>query len=163
MGIQLLKAFKCSIQLPGKRAMFQLNRMKMGGTLLYLFILLFIVTIPGGVRFILSSDSGIGHNVPPTLFVLQYIVFDYLLFVFTGLCTISFVAAICLGISGFMQRKMAYRHLWKLAAYATTVPFLLYAIAIIFNVHSPIIPIVLLLLTLAILTRMISIFPKLSR
>lgn len=155
----LLKAFWNSIQLPKKEAMFALNRTKMGGTLAYLFILFFVISVPEGVRFVLSNNQ----TLPLTLMVLQFIIFGYFLFLFVGMCFISIMAGICMGISVVLKRKLVYRHLWKLAAYAATLPLILYGVATSFSLLSSLIPLGLFLLSLVMLIRMISIFPKRNR
>ncbi|HET7579805.1 MAG TPA: DUF1189 family protein [Bacillales bacterium] len=161
--MNLLRAFQSSLLLPKKDAMFRLNRMGMGGTIGYLFMLLFIVAIPSGVHFALSDHPGFENRIPPTLFVLQFFVFDYLLFVVGGLIVISVLAAVCLLLSKTVMRKLSYRQLWKISAYATTIPFLLYTLAQSLNWNSPLIPLLLFFLALVILVRMIFIFPRRKR
>jgi hypothetical protein len=158
--LNLIKAFKHSLLLPKKDAMFRLNRMKMGNTIGYLFILMFIVSVPGGVKFVLTSHPELGGDIPLTLFVLQFFVFYYLLSVFLGFLAISALALACIWIRISLQRKLTYRQLWKMSAYATTLPLLLYTLALSLNINSWWVPALLFLLSLSILFRMIVIFPK---
>ncbi|HET7657409.1 MAG TPA: DUF1189 family protein, partial [Bacillales bacterium] len=69
-------------------------------------------------------------------------------------------AVICMGISEALRRKLAYRYLWKITVYATTIPFLLYGIATALNDHASLLLIGLFILSLAILIRIIVIFPR---
>lgn len=140
--------------------MFRLNRMGMGTTVGYVFILMLIASIPPGISFALSNNAEITTNISPTVFVLQFIVFYDFIFALMGLIIISILAAICAGISQALHRKLTYRQLWKMSAYAATLPALLFTLAESLNISSWIVPTVLFLFALYILLRMILIFPR---
>lgn len=158
--MNLWKAFKCSLLLPKRDAMFRLNRMGMGGTVSYLFILVFITCVPKGINTGLSGQSEFGNPVSPTLFILQFFVFYYLLFAFIMLIGLSILAAIGFGISKAIQRKLTYRQLWKMSAYAVTGPLLIYTLAESLAIDTGLIQTLLFLLTIALLFQMIRTFPK---
>lgn len=160
LTVQLLKALKASLLLPKKDAMFRLNRIGMGTTVGYIFILMLIATIPPGIDYALTNHAQITNEISPTVFVLQFFVFYYFIFALLGLIIISLLAAIGTGISWAFHRKLTYRQLWKMSAYATTLPALLFTLAESLKMNYWIIPAVLAILTLVILFRMILIFPR---
>ncbi|HEX6923583.1 MAG TPA: DUF1189 family protein [Bacillales bacterium] len=155
--MNLLKTFKLSLQLPKKEALFRLNRMKMSTVMVYLFILMFIASVPGGVKFVLTDHS---TNVPPTLFVLQFFFFYYLLFAFIGLMGLSILALVGLWISKSLRRKLTYRQLWKMSVFSVTIPVFLYTLAESIWPDNGFILIIFFGLALAILTKMIGVFPR---
>ncbi|HEX7064306.1 MAG TPA: DUF1189 family protein, partial [Bacillales bacterium] len=144
---------------PKKEPFFRLNRMRMSNAIVYLFCLMFIASIPGGVAFFLSDHPA---DVPPTLFVLQFVFFYYVFFSFFGLLSLSVLALITLWLSKGLQRKLTYRQLWKMSAYAITLPLLLYTLAESLNVNNGFILSFLFLLSLGLVSRLITVFPKRS-
>ncbi|HET7658258.1 MAG TPA: hypothetical protein VFK37_08175, partial [Bacillales bacterium] len=94
--MNLLKTLILSLQLPKKEPFFRLNRMRMSNAIVYLFCLMFIASIPGGMAFF-SSDHP--TDVSPTLFVLQFFFFYYVFFVFIGLLGLSALALLALWLS----------------------------------------------------------------
>jgi len=126
-----IRAFLHSIRLPQKKAMFQLNHIGMDVTVVYMFILLMIVSIPSLVDSLTTSTGSIGEmNI---FFVLVYFFFVYYL-ILTGIVFIllSLIAYIGTLISKLLQRKIRFAILWKLSAYSTTLPFLLYGVIAFF-------------------------------
>lgn len=154
-----IRAFLHSIQLPQKKAMFQLNRIGMDVTVIYMFILLAIVSIPSLIDNLMLSTGSIAEmNV---LFVLVYFFFVYYLsltfFVFISLSILAFIGT---GVSRLLQRKIRFAILWKLCAYTTTLPLLLYTIFAFFLPISQIYLWILCAYTFFFLIIMITIFPK---
>lgn len=140
--------------------MFRLNRIGMGTTVGYIFIIMLIASIPPGIAFALSNNSEITNDISPTVFVLQFTVFYYFIFALMGLIIISILATICTGMAQAFHRKLTYRQLWKMSAYAATLPALLFTLAESLDISSWIVPTVLFLFALFILLRMILIFPR---
>lgn len=154
-----IHAFLNSIRLPQKKSMFQLNRLGMDVTVVYMFILLAIVSIPSLIDSLNITTGSIAEM--HVFFVFIYFFFVYYLSL-TGIVFVflSFIAFIGTGISKLLRRKMRFSILWKLCAYTTTLPFLLYTLLAFF---FPITQTYLWLLctyTLVLLLKMITVFPK---
>ncbi|WP_151680551.1 DUF1189 family protein [Weizmannia acidilactici] len=118
-------AFKYSCLLPGKKAAFQLNRIPMDRTIMYIFLLVFAVSIPR------AANLAAG-GAPGSLNMIQFVF--YFLFVYELLAACTVLAGIsllaCCGyvLRKLMKRKLAYRHLWKMSCYTITVPLVLHTI-----------------------------------
>lgn len=157
-----IRAFLRSIRIPQKKAMFQLNRIGMDITIVYMFILLAIVSTPSLIdSFIDPSGSFTEINA---FFALVYFFFVYFLsliaIVFIFLSLISFIGT---GIAKLLRRKIRYAVLWKLCAYATTIPFLLYTAIALFLSVSQIYLWLFSLYMFVLLVKMITVFPKRKR
>lgn len=119
-----------SMKLPRKKSMFALNRTGMDISMIYLFLLIFIVSIPDLINRIMSPN-------PPDMIVvftiLYFFMFYYLPLVVMMLLAISAVSYIATLIAKWMQRKLRFQTLLKMCIYALTVPFLVYIIIVIIN------------------------------
>lgn len=154
-----IRAFLHSIRLPRKKAMFQLNRIGMDVTVIYMFILLAIASIPSLIDSLATSTGSIAEiNI---FFVFVYFFFVYYLtlngIVFVFLSLIAFIGT---GISKLLRRKIRFAILWKLCAYTTTLPFLLYTILAFFLPISQGYLWLLCAYTFIFLIKMITVFPK---
>lgn len=151
--------FQHSLKLPQKNAVFTLNRIRMDTTVFYLFILLAIASLPELVNQILADDTA-GFNVNIFFLLIYFFIFYYLMLVFIVFAILSIIAYISLIISRGLKRKLHYSILWKMSAFATTVPFILYTIISFFYSLS------YLFLTLAtiyiffMIVKIILIYPK---
>ncbi len=151
--------FQHSLKLPQKNAVFTLNRIRMDTTVFYLFILLAIASLPELVNQILADDTA-GFNVNIFFLLIYFFIFYYLMLVFIVFTILSIIAYISLIISRGLKRKLHYSILWKMSAFATTVPFILYTIISFFYSLS------YLFLTLAtiyiffMIVKIILIYPK---
>ncbi|WP_249872286.1 DUF1189 family protein [Oceanobacillus saliphilus] len=154
-----LQVFLHSIKLPKKDAMFQLNRIGMDVAVIYMFILLAIVSIPELIQR-LTASSGFGANLHFIFKLIYFFMFYYLPIAILVILCVSLVAYIGRGIAFFMQRKLRYSILWKLSAFTTTIPFLLYTvIAFIYHVSDTYL-VLAFIYTIGLLIKMISIYPK---
>lgn len=123
----MIEAMLNSFRLPNKKAMFKLNRIGMDIVVIYLFILLFIVSIPALINQ-LQITNGLADGLPFILKLIYFLMFYYLPLLIGVFILISILSFIFLGISKVMKRKLRYQIIWKLIAFTTTVPFLIYTI-----------------------------------
>lgn len=153
------QAFLHSIKLPNKKAMFQLNRIGMDITVIYMFILLMIVSIPALIDRLLAT-SGPGTELNLFFLLIYFFIFYYLPMTLIVFLLLSLIAYIATGISRLMKRKLRYAILWKMSAYTTTIPFLLYTIAALIFPISGVILWLFTIYTLLLLIKIISVYPK---
>lgn len=151
--------FKESLKLPRKKAMFTLNRTGMDIVVVYLFILLLFVSIPPLIDRI--NETQIANvDVKKFFRIIYFFIFYYLplnVIVFTFISGIAYLAK---GIAFVLNRKLHYSILWKMTAYATTIPFVIYTILALFFSISDSILWIGVLYTVLILIRLITIYPR---
>src|SRR5690625_5228990 len=120
------KVFKHSIKLPQKQAVFTLNRIGMDITVLYLFFLLAIASLPALIDQIVMNETTFHIH---TIFLLIYFfIFYYLilvLIVFSGLSLIAYLGTL---FAQLVHRKLRFSILWKMSAFTTTIPIVLFSI-----------------------------------
>ncbi len=147
-----------SLKLPKKEAVFALNRIGMDVVVVYMFLLLAFASIPGLVEQIISNQDGSQLH---TLFLLIFFfIFYYLIIVIIVFGLLSLLAYIGTLIAKALSRKLQFGLLWKMTAFATTIPLLAFTILSFF------LPLTVLFLSIAsafilfILIRIILIYPK---
>ena len=154
-----LQAFLHSIKLPSKKAMFQLNRIGMDITVLYMFILLMVVSIPSLIER-LTATSGPGTDLNLFFLIIYFFIFYYLPMTLIVFLVLSLIAYIGVGIAKLMKRKLRYAILWKMSAFTTTIPLVLYTIvALIFPVSDSFLWL-FFIYTFIFLIKIISVYPK---
>lgn len=121
------EAFVNSLKLPRKKAMFKLNRISMDMVVIYLFILLFIVSIPAFIQQ-LGVTEGLIERLPIILKIIYFFMFYYLPLTIGVFIFISILSYLGTGISKMLKRKLRYQIIWKLLAFTTTIPFLIYTV-----------------------------------
>lgn len=121
----LIDAFINSLKLPNKKAMFKLNRVGMDIVVFYLFILVFIVSIPNLVLQ-LQMTEGLAGGLPVILKLIYFFMFYYLPLTIAVFLLISVMAYVGVAIAKLMKRKLRYQIIWKLLGFTTTIPFLTY-------------------------------------
>ncbi|WP_018663249.1 DUF1189 family protein [Heyndrickxia acidiproducens] len=124
--MNLWRVFINSCLLPGKKAAFRLNRVRMDVTILYIFILVFLVSVPRGIE--MAAGGSFSKSLSIIQFIFYFLLMYYLLAVLLMLAGISLLSACGCVLRRIMQRKLAYQHLWKMSAYMLTVPLMLYTI-----------------------------------
>lgn len=155
----LLQAFLNSVKLPNKQAIFKLNRIGMDITVLYMSILVLLVSIPSLVDRV-TATAGASADMQLILLLVYFIIFYYLPLITMVLLLLSLVAYIGTGISRLMKRKIKFPILWKMSAYTTTIPFLLYTIiALIFTVDVMYLWL-FLISSLFFIIKIITVYPK---
>lgn len=118
--MQLWRSFLYSSQLPGKKAMFAVNRTGMDWAIIYLCALVGILSIPG---FTSSEQFDFGLNFAFRLiyfFIFYYI--PLLLMLISALSVISWIAQL---LAKWQKRKFRFQSLWKLSVHVATWPILL--------------------------------------
>src|SRR5690625_7967796 len=105
--------------------MFKLNRTGMDITVIYMFILLFFISLPTLIHQIMST-TGPTANLNIVFLLIYFFIFSYLPLTMIVFLLLSVVAYIGTWISKFLHRKLRFSLLWKMAAYLTTIPFLIY-------------------------------------
>lgn len=156
------RTFLDSIKLPQKKAMFRLNRTGMDISVVYMFILLLIVSIPAFIDRIEEAHT-LSVNIEVFFLIIYFFIFYYLPLTVIVFVLLSIVTYIAVGITKLMKRKLRFSILWKMAAYTTTIPFLGYTIiALIFPVSDTFLWLSLLY-TLIVLIKIISVYPKQRR
>ncbi len=139
--------------------MFTLNRTGMDIVVVYLFILLLFVSVPPLIDRIIETKIA-GVNIQQFFKIIYFFIFYYLPLNVIVFILISMIAYIGKGFAYILNRKLHYSLLWKMAAYTTTIPFVVYTvIALAFPVSDTLLWIGLLY-TLLILIRLITIYPR---
>lgn len=157
--MNFLQVFLKSIKLPNKQAMFKLNRVSMDTALLYMFILLFAVSLPSLIDR-LTATSGPSADIPFVLLLVYFFIFYYLPLSIAVFAIISLIAYIGTLIAKLLRRKVKFSILWKMTAYTTTIPFLLYAIiALIYPIDGTYLWL-FLVYTLLFIIKIITVYPK---
>lgn len=154
-----LHTFIESIKLPRKKSLFKLNRTGMDIVVIYMFILLMFVSLPTLIDQI-SNKADLSQEINVFFLIIFFFIFYYLPLVVIVFLLISLIAYIGVGIANLMQRKLRFAILWKMIAFTTTIPFVLYAILAIFLHLSNAFLWFSLLYTFILLIKMISIYPK---
>jgi hypothetical protein len=154
-----LQAFLYSIKLPNKKAMFQLNRIGMDITVIYMFILLLFVSLPSLIeRLTATTGPGTGLNV--FFRIIYFFIFYYLPMTLIVFLLLSLIAYIAVGMAKLMKRKLRFAILWKMSAYTTTIPFILYTIIALLYPVSDSFLWLFLIYTFLFLIKIISVYPK---
>lgn len=155
----MIEAMLNSFKLPSKKAMFKLNRIGMDTVVIYLFILLFIVSIPALINQ-LQMTEGLADGLPFILKLIYFFMFYYLPLLIGVFILISILSYIVLGISKIMKRKLRYQIIWKLIAFTTTIPFLIYTILAFIYPISDLYLLLAVVYSLVLLVLMILKYPK---
>lgn len=147
-----------SLKLPQKKAVFALNRIGMDITVIYLFILLAIASIPELINQL--SGGGPTHQVNPFFLLIFFFIFYYLVLVLIVFSVLSIVAYIATLLTRMLDRKLRYSLLWKMTAFATTIPLLLYTAISFFYPLSEKFLLLANIYILFVLVKIILIYPK---
>ncbi|SFG17342.1 Protein of unknown function [Halobacillus alkaliphilus] len=148
-----------SVRLPKKEAMFRLNRKGITSTILYLFILMTVLFLPDMIGTIIRLDSNL-TEVSRGLYLVQVFVFYPMLIIFLILVGVSALAGAALLMTNQLDRKLTYQQLWKMTAYAATVPLVLSILLKNTPVPNGISALIFFSLFIYIMFRMIIIYPK---
>lgn len=154
-----LRIFWQSLILPNKRALFKLNRIGMDFVVIYMFLLLLFVSIPSLIDQAVASQE---VNVQLFFLIIYFFIFYYLPMNVIVFLFLSIIAFLSMGITKIMQRKLRFAILWKMSAFATTLPFTVYTIISLFvSIHNVYLWFSILY-TFVLILKMISIYPKRS-
>ncbi|MEN1966552.1 DUF1189 family protein [Lentibacillus sp. N15] len=154
-----LQALRHSIKLPAKEAMFKLNRIGMDITVVYMFILLLIVSMPSLLdRLLTPSETGL--TVHFFFLIMYFFIFYYLplvIFVFIMLAATAYVGVL---ISRGLSRKIRFSILWKMCAYTTTIPFIIYTFVALLTPISDRWLWLFLVYTVILMVKIITVYPR---
>ncbi|GIO28234.1 hypothetical protein [Ornithinibacillus bavariensis] len=153
------KTFLFSIQLPKKQAVFQLNRIAMDITVFYMFILLFIVSIPSLVDQ-LTETTGLGANMNIVFQLIYFFMFYYLILTIMVFLLITAIAYMFTWVAKLMHRKLKLQLMWKMVAYTTTIPFILYTIIDLIYPISDKYLLISIVYTTLLQFKIIAVYPK---
>ncbi|WP_085993803.1 DUF1189 family protein [Oceanobacillus senegalensis] len=151
--------FKKSIQLPNKKALFSLNRVGLDIAVFYIFILLFIVSIPTLVDRMTDTTS-FSSNINVLFKLIYFFIFYYLPLTIIVFALISIIAYFGKIITHIVNRKLHYSLLWKMTAFTLTIPLLLYSILAFFFSMNNLYLLLAFIYTMGLLVKMIMIYPK---
>lgn len=116
-----------SVQLPKRQAAFALNRIGMDIVVIYMFILLFISSIPTYIEQLQQNE-----RLSTFFFSIFFFIFHYLPVVVIVFIALSIIAWALLLITNAVKRKLRFSILWKMAASATTIPLIIFTIVSFF-------------------------------
>jgi len=148
-----------SVRLPKKEAMFRLNRKGITSTIMYLFILMTVLFLPDMIGTIIRLDSNLSE-VSRGLYLVQVFVFYPMLIIFLILVGVSALAGAALIMTNQLDRKLTYQQLWKMTAYAATMPLVLSILLKNTPVPNGLSALIFFALFIYIMFRMIIIYPK---
>jgi len=154
-------AFKESLKLPSKKALFKLNRLGMDIVVVYMFILLLFVSFPSLIEEI-TTPNDLSNHLNVFFLIIYFFIFYYLPMTIIVFVFISLIAYVGKGITIMMKRKLHFSILWKMYAFSTTLPFALYTIIALFYQFSNLFFWISLLYTMLLFIKMISIYPKIN-
>src|SRR5699024_3105771 len=145
-----LTSFIESIKLHKKKSVFKLNRISMDIVVVYMFILLALVSLPS-LFYQMSNSSELSVII---------CFFFYLVIVVLVFIVISIIAYLASLFTMFSDRRLHYSILWKMTAFSTTLPFLVYTILAFFYNISDNFLWLSFLYTAFLLYKIITIYPK---
>ncbi|MBR7796633.1 MAG: DUF1189 family protein [Bacillota bacterium] len=154
-----LNAFLHSIKLPRKKAIFQLNRIGMDITIIYMFILLLLISIPSLIDRITNSSSH-SADLSFIFLIIYFFIFYYLPMAIIVFILLSAIAYIGTNLAKIMGRKLKFSIIWKMTAFTTTVPFFLYALIALTTPISDHYLWFFCVYSLVLLIMIISVYPK---
>lgn len=147
--------FSKSVQLPKREAAFALNRIGMDTTVIYMFIILFISSIPTYLEQLQENE-----RLSTFFYSIFFFIFHYLPVVIIVFVALSILAWIASFITKIAKRKLRFSILWKMAASATTIPLLIFTIVSFFYHVDTLYLVVSIVFILLIVTRVIFLYPR---
>lgn len=160
--MELYYSLKNSLRLPKKEALFRLNRVSMRNAISYIVVLLFLLFLPELILMMIHFQ-GEAEGLPKDMYILQLIVFYPFWIVFLAIAGVSVLAAVSVLIKNLLHRKLAYQQLWKMTAFALTIPLLVYILLDLLPLHPFIIHGIPLGGLYYLIWKMIEAFPKRRR
>src|SRR5699024_178319 len=149
-----------SLQLPKRKAVFTLNRIGMDVVVVYLFIFLAIASIPGLIDQLASNQVNSNVEIHPFFLLIFFFIFYYLIILLVFFTSISIIAYLGTLFATKTNRKLQFGLMWKMTAFATTIPIVAFTILSFFIPLSTIFLIVTSIFILLILLNIILIYPK---
>mgnify|MGYP001954997339 CR=1 FL=1 len=157
--MRLLQISKDSLSFPKKESVKRLMKIEMKHTILFLFLLLFILILPTEMELLLNNEG----DIPKSIFFLQLFVVYPLFMIFLGLAGVSFLSGLFMFISRMVKRRLKYQFLWKMTVYALSKPILIVTLLDFLAISNPFFLVLIFLLLVFLMYKMIVSFPKRSR
>ncbi|WP_077622983.1 DUF1189 family protein [Sediminibacillus massiliensis] len=158
--MELFISFKNSLLLPKKHALFRLNRISMRNTIVYIFLLMFLLFLPEVVHSILHFEEE-GKVLTRTVYIMEVIIFYPFSILFMVVTIVSLLAGLSVGIKKAAGRKLKYQQLWKMTSFAMTVPLIVFTILrLLFGFDGILIYLVFMAMFCFLMYRMITVYPK---
>lgn len=151
-------ACKNSVKLPQKKAVFALNRVGMDITVIYMFILLALASIPALVNQLIANQSS--GQVQPFFLLIFFFIFYYLVLVVIVFSLLSIISYIATLIAKGLYRKLRYSILWKMSAFTTTIPLVLFTLLSFFYPLSYLFLIIVNMYIFIVIFKIILIYPR---
>lgn len=153
--MKLWTMFIQSLQLPKRQAVFTLNRIGMDIVVIYMFIILFISSIPTYI-----NQLEVNERLSTFFFSMFFFIFHYLPVVIIVFVTLSIIAWILLLLTKLVKRRLRFSILWKMTASATTIPLILFTIVSLFYELSTGYLMLSIVFIFLIVTKIIFIYPR---
>jgi len=153
------RTFLDSLKIPQKNSVFKLNRIGMDIAVIYMFILLAIVSIPSLIEQIKINSTSTIH-IHTFFLLIFFFIFYYLVLVICIFILISIYAYLGTKLAMVTHRRLHFSILWKMVAFSTTLPFIIYTIIALFYPISNILIWIFLVYTTLILIKIIMIYPR---
>ena len=160
--MNLITIFYKSIQLPKKEALFSLNRISMRDTLVYIFVVIFVLFLPELIHAIVNADVDV-EGLDVGTYILQVLVYYPLFIMFIVVAGISLLAAGALLLKTVLNRRLAYQQLWKMTSFAVTVPLIIYTLFNLVQLNSTITNWLPIVIYYILMYKMISVYPKMRK
>jgi uncharacterized membrane protein YhaH (DUF805 family) len=120
------------MQLPKKQVVFRLNRERIGVPFLYVGVLLALICIPLFVQTFLQSEGIVADLILP-MFAVYFLFIYFPIFALSVFFLIAAVSAIALTVAKLADRKLTYMMLYKIAAFAATIPIIGYGACLLIS------------------------------
>lgn len=153
------KVFLNSMQIPRKKSVFTLNRVRMDIAVVYMFMLIAFASIPSLIEQIKDNSTSTFY-VHIFFLLIFFFMFHYLIIVIGAFLLISIYAYIGTIIAKLTNRRLHFAILWKVVAFSTTLPFVIYTVLALFISIPNIFFWVCLIYIGLILVKIISIYPS---
>lgn len=155
--MSLIQLFKFSLHSPKKMAAFRL--VPIGKVMQYIFSYILIMSIISFIYFVngISNQSDSMEGLLEYFTKIKWLLYPFsflflfvlnTLFIFVRISILAYIGTIILSIR---KRKGEYRHIWRTALFASTVPMLLSMIFAIFQFSSNYIQLVIYFLSFVII------------
>lgn len=153
------RIFINSVQLPKKRAAFNLNRIGMDYVMMYLALLFIVFSLSNFTNQFQENAAATTLHVKPFFLLIFFFIFNYLIIFIVGLIYISALAYLGRFVSELSKRKVRYNILWKMTACLMTLPMLLYGLASFFITIPDISILLMFVFHFIFLSKIILIYP----
>lgn len=125
-------------------------------TIIYFFILLFILSLPTEINLLINNEN----DIPQAMFYIQVLVLYPIIMIFFGLSIVSLITGCFVYVSKLLKRKLRFQLLWKLTIFSLTKPVLIYVIFVLILENNTFVNLLITILLAFTMYRIIMGFPK---